>query len=103
MPSPNARASFLAFAVAPAAIAVAALVSMLPQPQRDFAILWLLVGVPLILAVVKVWNGYAAITRERLAHPQAQAAPARVEAPKPARDGLRVVTAADRRAGQVRL
>lgn len=98
---PNARSQFLAFAVAPAAIALAVLVYMLPQPWRDFAILWVLVGIPLMLAVVKIWNGYAAITRERLARPQV-AAPARVGRPSPA-SGLRVVTAAERRAGQVRL
>lgn len=100
---PNARSQFLAFAVGPTAIAVAAMIYMLPPDYRVFAVLWLFVGIPMIMAVVKVFNGYAAITRERMAHHQAQPAPARVERPQPARDGLRVVTAQDRRAGQVRL
>lgn len=101
-PQPNARSQFLVFAIGPAAVAVSAMVYMLPPGYRIFAVLWLFVGIPLILAVVKIFGGYVAVTLKRMAQsPQAAPAPARVE--KPAREGLRVVTGTDRQAGQVRL
>lgn len=72
----RAKLAFLA-AVGLCAAAIGALLAELPETWRTAAILWLLCGVPSLLFVLRVWQGYCSMvladlarsTRERPAAP----------------------------------
>lgn len=71
MEKPTARIdrgklAFLAI-VALCAAAIAALLAELPMSWRTAAILWLLVGLPLTVAVLRVWRGYVTLQLEAMA------------------------------------
>jgi len=90
----GAKVVFLG-AVGLCAGAIVALLWELPETWRTAATLWLLIGLPLTLAVLRVWRGYVTLQLEAMARAPQQRPPASLGVGERDRDELRVVEGSD--------
>lgn len=90
----GAKIAFLAI-VGLCAGAIVALLWELPETWRTAAILWLLVGLPLTLAGLRVWHGYVTLQLEAMARAPQHRPPASLGVEECDRGELRVVEGSD--------